>query len=290
MPTSPVAHSAVDSLTKLEGLDPVAKAIGKWVRRAIPHGPVKDLLSGTPFGHAFHPLMTDVPIGTWMSSVLLDHIAGEDGEAAADQLIAAGLAATLPTVVSGWNDWADTEVGDEGARRVGILHAALNGTAATLFAASYAARRRGRRGQGKALSLAGISLVGAGGWLGGHLSYAQGVGVDNTVFEPATADWTPALAEAELQEGRPRCAEVDGNPVMLVRQHARIHALSNRCTHRSGPLHEGELGDGTITCPWHGTRFRLADGGVERGPAAYPQPRYEVRVTAGTVEVRRAER
>ena len=290
MPTSPAAYAAMDSLEKLEVLDAPAKAIAKKVRSAVPKGPVKDALSGTQLGHAFHPLMTDVPIGTWMSSVILDLIGGEDGESAADKLIAAGLAATLPTVASGWSDWADTEPASDGVRRVGIVHAAVNGTAAAMFAASYAARRRGDRGRGKLLSLAGISLVGAGGWLGGHLSYAQGVGVDNTVFEPEVADWTPALPDAELAEGVPRCAEVEGNPVLLVRQDGRVHALSNRCTHRSGSLHEGELGDGTITCPLHATRFRLSDGGVERGPAAYPQPVYEARVTAGMIEVRRSGR
>ena len=290
MPTSPATYAALEQLERAEVLDAPAKAIAKKVRSIIPKGPVKDALSGTPLGHAFHPLMTDVPIGTWMSAVVLDLIGGEESETAADRLIATGLAAAAPTFVSGWNDWADTEPAHDGVRRVGIVHALTNGGGAALFAASYAARKQGRRGRGKLLSLAGISLVGAGGWLGGHLAYAQGVGVDNTVFEPDTADWTPALPETELVEGRPRCAEVDGNPVLLVRQEGRVHALSNRCTHRSGALHEGELGTGTITCPLHGSVFRLEDGGVERGPAAYPQPVYEARVTAGMVEVRRGGR
>jgi nitrite reductase/ring-hydroxylating ferredoxin subunit/uncharacterized membrane protein len=290
MPTSPVTHNVIDAITRQDALDPPAKAIGKQVRSLVGHGPVKDVLSGTPIGHALHPLLTDVPIGTWMSSVILDMVGGEEAEGAADKLLAAGLAATLPTVWSGWNDWADTEVASDGVRRVGIVHAAVNGTAAGLFAASYSARRSGRRGRGKLLSLAGISLLGAGGWLGGHLSYAQGVGVDNTVFEPESTDWTPTIPEADLAEGAPRCVKAGDVPVLLVRQDGRVHALANRCTHRGGPLHEGELGHGTITCPWHGSTFSLEDGSIERGPAAYPQPTYDVRVTAGTVEVRRVAR
>src|SRR5688500_1960449 len=96
--TSPAPHAIIDSLAHAAALDPPAKGIGQYVRRAIPRGPLKDALSGTQIGHAFHPLMTDVPIGTWMSSVLLDLIGGEESEAAADRLLATGLAATLPTV------------------------------------------------------------------------------------------------------------------------------------------------------------------------------------------------
>ena len=290
MPKSPAPYAVLDALARQEALDAPAKAIGKKVRGLIPHGPVKDALSGTPLGHAFHPLMTDVPIGTWLSSVVLDLIGGRDSEKAADRLVATGLAATLPTVASGYNDWADTEVGEPGVRRVGLVHAAVNATGASLFAASYVARKQGRRGRGKLLSLAGMSAIAAGGWLGGHLSFAQGTGVDNTVFEEGAEEWTAALADAELVEGKPACAVVDGNPVLLVRQQGTVHALADRCAHRSGPLHEGELGDGTITCPWHGSCFRLEDGSVERGPAAYPQPVYETRVREGSIEVRRADR
>jgi nitrite reductase/ring-hydroxylating ferredoxin subunit len=82
---------------------------------------------------------------------------------------------------------------------------------------------------------------------------------------------------------------VGDRPVLLLRQGARVHALADRCNHRSGPLHEGDVGDGTITCPLHGSRFRLDDGSVEQGPATYPQPVFETRVTAGEVEVRRPD-
>lgn len=290
MPASPAPHAAIDAITRIDALDAPGKVIGKKVRSILGNGAFKDVLSGTPIGHAFHPLMTDVPIGTWMSSVVLDLIGGEDAEGAADTLLGAGLLAAAPTFWSGWSDWADTEVASDGVRRVGLVHAATNGTAAALFALSLRARRRGDRGRGKVLSLAGISMLGAGGWLGGHLAYAQGVGVDTTVFEPESSGWTPAISEAELVEGVPRCAKVDDVPVLIVRQGERIHALANRCTHRGGPLHEGELRDGTIECPWHGSVFRLEDGSIERGPAAYPQPRYEARVTGGQVEVRRVAR
>jgi nitrite reductase/ring-hydroxylating ferredoxin subunit len=82
---------------------------------------------------------------------------------------------------------------------------------------------------------------------------------------------------------------VDGHDVLLVRSGGTIHALAGRCTHRGGPLADGELVDGCVECPWHGSRFALEDGSVERGPAAFPQPLYETRVRDGRVEVRRAQ-
>ena len=82
------------------------------------------------------------------------------------------------------------------------------------------------------------------------------------------------------------CAEVGGVPVLIARQGGQLHALANRCNHRGGPLHEGELSDGCVTCPWHGSRFLLEDGAVDRGPASSPQPVYAARVHEGRVEVR----
>src|SRR5215212_2412388 len=282
----PRASELADRLAELEPLDSVAEPLAKKVRNLLPGGVVKDILSGTFLGHALHPVLQLAPLGTWTSAVILDLIGGDDGESSADLLIGTGLLATVPTVVTGWSDYADTTVASDRVRRIGILHAAANVTGATLFGASLLARGRGARGRGKLLAMAGMGAVSAGGWLGGHLSYAEGVGVDNTVFEQYPGDWTPVAQEAELAEGQPRKVEVDGVPVLLVRDGGEIRALADRCSHRGGPLSDGEISDGCVTCPWHGSRFRLADGSVERGPAAYPQPALDVRVSGGTVEVR----
>jgi nitrite reductase/ring-hydroxylating ferredoxin subunit len=282
----PRASELADRIAVLEPLDTAAEPIAAKVRELIPGGPVKDALSGTWLGHALHPLMQLAPLGTWMSAVILDLIGGEDADGAADRLIGTGLLAAVPTFVSGWSDYADSTVASERVRRIGIVHAAANGTGALLFASSLMARSRGSRGRGKLLALAGLGAVGAGGWLGGHLSYAEGVGVDVTVFEDYPGDWTPVVSESELVEGEPHRAELGGVPVVVVRSGGQVYALAERCSHRGGPLSDGEVADGCITCPWHGSRFRLQDGSVERGPAAYPQPALDVRVSGGTVEVR----
>jgi hypothetical protein len=165
---SPLPAAVAERLESVTALDPPAKAIGKLVRDTIPKGPVKDGLSGTWLGHALHPLLTDVPIGAWTSAVMLDFLGGRQSRPAAQRLIGLGLAAAAPTFVSGWNDWADTEPASDAVRRSGLVHALFNGTGAATFAASWMARRRGDSARGKLLGLAGISLVGAGGWLGAH--------------------------------------------------------------------------------------------------------------------------
>jgi nitrite reductase/ring-hydroxylating ferredoxin subunit len=284
--TPPRAHAAVRKLAGIEALDTPAKKIAKTARNVIGPGKLKDALSGSWLGHAAHPMLTDLPIGTFTSALLLDWLGGRRSEPAADRLIGLGLVSTLPVVASGYSDWADSEVGNDSVRRIGIVHASANLTASSLFAASWLARRRGARGRGRVLALAGGAALVTGGNLGGHLSLAEGMGVDQSTFEDAPAEWTDVLADADLPDDTMRCVVAAGTPVLLARHGGELHALSNRCVHRGGPLHEGELGDGTVTCPWHGSSFDLRDGGLVRGPAAYPQPVWDVRVREGRIEVR----
>jgi len=280
------AHSAVARVEQEDALDRIADPVSAAVRDALPAGPVKDLLSGTSLGHTLHPLLTDIPIGAWASSLMLDAVGGRESRTAADRLIAIGILAALPTAATGTADWADTQSKE---RRVGLVHAAANSSALALFSASLLARRRGRRTRGVALSVAGIGALGVGGYLGGHLTYALGLGVDRTAFEAWPNDWTDAIAETDVTEGAIMRATVNCVDAVLTRHHGEIYALADRCTHRGGPLHEGELRDGAIVCPWHQSSFRLVDGAVVRGPATTPAPCLAVRVRAGRVELR-AER
>jgi nitrite reductase/ring-hydroxylating ferredoxin subunit len=74
--------------------------------------------------------------------------------------------------------------------------------------------------------------------------------------------------------------------VLLHRQGMAVSAMENACPHAGGPLDEGTVSDGVVTCPWHGSRFRLSDGACVRGPSTFPQLRLEARVENGMVEVR----
>jgi nitrite reductase/ring-hydroxylating ferredoxin subunit len=65
-----------------------------------------------------------------------------------------------------------------------------------------------------------------------------------------------------------------------------VYALDSTCSHMGGPLEEGTISDGCVTCPWHGSTFRFADGSIVRGPASTPEPRYQTRIQDGRIEVR----
>ena len=286
----PIGDQLAKRIGELGPIDGVAKPLGKKIRSLTSPKPISEALSGTWLGHPVHPMLIAVPMGSWISAVLIDWLGGDDGETSADVLVGAGLVSALPTVATGYNDWAAGEPTNDTVRRVGLVHAALNASAVTLFGASLAARLKGDRGRGKLLALAGVSAVGAGGYLGGHLTYAEGVGVNLATFEEYPQDWTEALADAALGEGEMRAVDVGGVAILIARRGGEVHALSNTCVHRGGSLADGELVGDCVQCPLHGSRFRLEDGSVEQGPAAYPQPALEARVRDGSIEVRAPQR
>ncbi|HMJ35577.1 MAG TPA: Rieske (2Fe-2S) protein [Baekduia sp.] len=277
----------VERVEAAGGLDGPARAVAARVRKAAAPTPVKEALSGTWLGHALHPVLTDVAIGSLLSATMLDVLGGDDGGRARRRLIAIGIVAAGPTAMTGANDWADSEYGHDGVRRVGLVHAACNTGALTLYGASLAARRGGRRGRGTLLGLGGATMLMASGYLGGHLTFAQGIGPDQTVYDPGPAEWTAASDAAGVTAGRPTRVVVDDTPILLLRDGAELFALHDRCSHRGCSLAEGRVEDDEIVCPCHGSRFARADGAVRRGPATAPQPTFEVRERGGALEVRR---
>lgn len=285
------ARQPLDALaeiaTELTALDAPAKAIAAAARSISP-GAIKDLLSGTPIGHALHPLLTDIVIGSWVSATLLDLLGGENAEQAADLLIAAGIAVYPPTALTGLSDWADSEPVSDEIRRVGLVHAGLNAVGVALQVASLVSRRRGKRRRGALLSLAGAGWLGVAGHLGGHLAFRLGVGVDQTVFDAGPDEWAPALPFDDLPASGPVSVQVGDTPVLLVRDGDEVLALHDRCSHRGCSLADGEIEDDAIVCPCHGSRFDLRSGVIQRGPATAPQPVLQTRVRSGHIEVRAA--
>jgi len=279
---------AIRRLESAAELDEPAQAVGGAIRANLPHGPIKDALSGTWLGHAVHPMLTDVVIGSFSAASLLDLLL-PDSDAAAQRLIATGLLAYLPTAAAGLNDWADAEAADPRVRRVGLVHAGANALAATLYGASWRARRRGHRGRGTVLGLAGLAVLMTGGYLGGHLSLNLGVGPAQTAFDPGPEDWTAAADASQLPEGRPTSVVVQDTPVLLVRRGEEILAIHDRCSHRGCSLADGRLEGSEIVCGCHGSRFDLRDGSLRGGPATSAQPAFQVRVRDGRVELRRLQ-
>ncbi|MFB4420877.1 Rieske 2Fe-2S domain-containing protein [Streptomyces sp. QL37] len=273
----------MDRLERASVLDPSVRLLTNRVR-ALPLGSWRDVLHGRWLGHPVHPVLVEVPIGTWFSAAVLDCLPGQ--RRTAGVLIGVGIAAAAPAAVTGWIDWAE-----QGPRqkRVGLAHAAVNGTAVVLYGGSLVARLRGRSGLGKALGLAGLSVVGIGSALGGHLAYRQASGANHaeSVSNTVGAGWHDVGDMSDFEVGRPARRHVDGVPVVVVRESGdEIRALADSCSHMGGPLSEGTVSDGCVRCPWHGSVFRLTDGWNVGGPATAPQPAFETRVVDARVEVR----
>lgn len=142
--------------------------------------PLARVLRGDWLGHAVHPVLTDVAVGTWLSASLLDLFGGAGASAAAQRLVGAGLLAAAPTAWTGWAEWAGLGARD---KRVGLVHFATNGVAIGLYAASWFARRRGRHSAGARLALAGAAVAGVGAYLGGHLTEARMVASHHPAYD-----------------------------------------------------------------------------------------------------------
>ena len=150
-----------------------AAALVERLSQPLDEPQLKRMLSGAWLGHALHPLLTDFPLGAWMSATLLDLFGGRRSRPAAQGLVAFGVATAVPTVASGLVEWRRTAPPE---RRVGVVHAVINGTAATCYARSMIPRARGRGFRAAGWSVAGGLIATVGGYLGGHLSIARKVG------------------------------------------------------------------------------------------------------------------
>lgn len=165
------------------GLDRLAESLQGGLLRKTADGPLRRVasaLSGERWlGHPAHPAIVLVPAGAWLISAWYDARSTTDGadpeaENVADMTLKIGLIAAVPAALTGIAQFLQT--GGE-ARRVAAVHWALNATAVTAYAVSWALRSAGRRSAGRWASGAGLALVGPGSYLGGHLVYRLGVGV-----------------------------------------------------------------------------------------------------------------
>lgn len=267
----------------LDGIDRWLGGLGERVVGTPAGGAAMDVLSGRWLGHALHPSLSDVSIGLWGASAFCDVVGEGD---AAGALTAAGAAASLATAASGISDWNWT-LGRE--RRLGLVHGLANVAGLGVQLGSLAARLAGRRRAAQALNLTGLALTTAAAYLGGELVLGRGTGVDHTAFMTGPDEWTPLLRVEDVEDGGMLGADLEGRRVLVSRRGSIVSVIENTCSHLGGPLDEGELRDGVVTCPWHGSRFRLSDGCAVRGPASSPQPRLQARVVAGRVEVRGRE-
>jgi nitrite reductase/ring-hydroxylating ferredoxin subunit/uncharacterized membrane protein len=249
---------------------------------------VKNALHGVWLGHPLHAAITDVPVGSWTAAAVLDvleAIGQKQYSAGADAAVAVGLAGALGSALSGLTDWGETQGKPQ---RVGALHGLLNVGAALLYGGSYVLRKRGNRGLGRGFGFFGYGVILASAYLGGALAYTHRIGVDHSADpdNDLPQEYTPVCAESELSEQALKKVTSKGTDILLFKRGNRIFALGEKCSHVGGPLSEGQIKGDTVQCPWHGSRFCLADGSVVDGPATHPQPTLDVLTKDGQVFVR----
>jgi hypothetical protein len=166
-------------------LDSPVRALEPSIRALFGTGARASVLRGEWLGHAVHPLLTDVVIGTWTSATALDLLGGPDASNPAQLLIGTGLLAVGPTAWTGWAEWSAAGSRD---KRVGLVHAVTNGLAIGIYAGSWISRKRGRHGVGARLALTGAAVLGFGAYLGGHLAAARKVGSHHPAYDELS--WT----------------------------------------------------------------------------------------------------
>src|SRR5215210_1404235 len=127
--------SFLDRVADVSAFDKVIEPARTAVQAALRPQALKDLLHGTWLGHTLHPVVVQVPVGSWISAGLLD--AFPPFRPAATVLIGTGVVAAVPAALSGAADWSEQETG---VRRLGALHALANTAALSLYVASLLAR------------------------------------------------------------------------------------------------------------------------------------------------------
>lgn len=225
-------QQVIERLEDLESLDRLARPLAQAVSRLTRPTTAMNALSGTWLGHPLHPVLTDVPIGSRVAATALELFGGPSAKKAAKQLVGLGVLAAAPTALSGWSDWSDTYGAEQ---RVGLAHALDNLRAVLWRSASYAAERRGHHRRGLLFSFAGLGAMSGTAYLGGHLSYVRGIGVNHTAFEempagsgrtpPASSSWLPA-SWCALSPAVPRSCRLRALPPRLRRssRHPQVPA------------------------------------------------------------------
>ncbi len=158
----------VDALSEQEWLDAIADRVLAAVDPLLHRPDVERAMAamrGGAVGHSLHPALSDVPIGFWTASLLLDTVCESK---AAGLLTLVGSAGAIGAAAAGFADWTETE---GRRRRLGVVHATLNTGALGLQLLSLGSRLRRRRLRAFSLSALGWSVACASAWIGGELTY-----------------------------------------------------------------------------------------------------------------------
>ena len=99
------------------------------------------------------------------------------------------------------------------------------------------------------------------------------------------SEFTTLMATDVVALNSSRVIEIQGREVAVFNVDGTFFALENTCSHRGGPIGEGELDDHTVTCPWHLWRFDVRTGECVNCPGDFVRT-YELTVDSGKLRIR----
>ena len=254
---------------------------------------LKNVRHGTTvLHHPLHPAVTDIPMGAGMVGVVADlaaHWSTRVAPATGDIALAVGLAVAVVAALSGYTDFHET-FGHE--RRVALTHGITMTAVFVIESVSLALRWwAGSATHPLAVGLAvmGLGLAIAGAYFGGHLVFGMATMVNRNAVAEGPEEVVTVGRSSDFAEGALVRVMAGPLPVLVVRRGGRLHAVGAVCSHAGGPLDEGTLEGDAVVCPWHQSRFCLADGRAVGGPATFGQPVLDVSETDEVVTVRLTE-
>lgn len=108
---------------------------------------------------------------------------------------------------------------------------------------------------------------------------------DQYKLTPSEDGYVEVGTVAEIPENRAKIVNISGERVAVFKYDGKISAVSNVCQHQNGPLGEGKIIDGCITCPWHGYQY-LPDSGASPPPFTEKIPTFDVRLEGDNIYVK----
>ena len=275
---------------------------------------LKDFLEGKPLRHPVHPMLVHFPIGLFILSLLLDLASlafPSVPNLVRDSFYAmlVGIITALFAAVPGFVDYTDIR-SDHPAKRTATAHMILNLLVVALYGINLGVRSS-MLADSKIplppliLSLVGVALLSASGYLGGRLVYDDGIGVGrhkrrtptpedtlhfSTVHfaqnEKSDVVFIPVPEAERLQEKETLRAEIDGQVIAIAKIDNHFYGFQEFCTHRSGPLSEGSFEGFNVQCPWHNSCFDVRTGKVTNGPAKVDLKTFKMEMRDGKICVR----
>jgi len=270
---------------------------------------LKDFLEGKPLRHPLHPMLVHFPIGLFILSFLFDLaslVFPFELYLVRDSFYAMllGVIMALIAAVPGFVDYTDIR-SDHPGKRTATAHLTLNLIVVAIYGINLGVRSS-TLDELKTpivplvLSLIGIALLSAAGYLGGRLVYDEGIAVGRHKRRTPTPEDTLRLSTAnDAKEGdvvfvsvpgaerlgneETLRAEINGQVITIAKIDNRVFAFQEFCTHRFGPLSEGTFHGFDVQCPWHKSRFDVRTGKVTNGPAKVDLKTFRVETRDGKI-------